>query len=1074
MCFSVHGFANHILGGNLTFDCLGGNQYGITLTIYKDCFGATPATIDETIFFFPSGGACTTFPFSADAPFVSEVEISDLCPSELINSSCNGGLTPGTQQLTYYVEVTLDPGCTWSVEWSAGDWNYFVNLDTSLLPNAYFQTTIDPSAGCDDSVQISSLQVQYYCVGDAVNQFITVDNPNGYVLDYSLTSVLTDFGLPAIYEGGFSAANPIPGLTLDSASGLISFNAPFQFGNYVVAVQIDMYDGGVLVGSLVETMAFVIQLCPVTTTDFVPNGIDTNNATSLLVNPTTVSVCAGEQVCLTVSAENSNNQRIITLTSDFLAQFPSGTFVQTGDNPAVGECCVQTDESMIGTYTIHFEADDDDCDFPGHDELDITLIIEENLAVIATNATICFGDQVAIDASGAAAYNWNVVSGDTDPDFTCATCGNQVLAPETTTVIEVVAVGAPLTCNYRDTVTVNVHLDQLTAVLTNESCNQNDGAIDLTVGGAGPFSYNWDIPFAGQDPAALDGGVHCVVVTDLSLPGCTRDTCFTLTTAPAPSGAISGSITICEGQSADILFDLTGTGPFAINMTPAGPATAIDNDIFTVTPATTTTYTLNSITDSNIPSCTYSVPSSVTVTVLPLIQASFTGISPICQGDNLALTLNVSQPGAYLIDYSINSIPQPQFSGSDGDILNFSPADDATYTVTSVQYAGLPSCVNLLNNSFDVVVNDDPDAVLTGGDEICAGDGLDLTVTLSGTGPWTVDYTANGVAQPPLAIAVSPFTWTQSPAVTTEYCLTSVTDNGVFCTHPINSCQTITVEPVPAVTFSTDQTICLGDNANLVLDLTSSPGLFNATIDVTNGGGTSTVVLSNLIDPYNYVVAPTENTSYTLTAIEYAANPGDCVVNPGTVVTVDIATDIAAELVDTLCTPNGQDYQVIIELSGGDAATYAALAVGAAPGVFAGNTYTSGLIPSGTSASWTFSDQYNCNTINVAIDDYTCPIVTWSGTMEQDTLVICGNNPVIAEFNNDAVFDGDDQQMFVLHTNSGNSLGTIIAIDCDDLAFNDGDTPLVFGAGPVQIQYGTVYYVSSVVGDDDGSGDCVN
>ncbi len=1070
----LSGLANHVLGGNVTFDCLGGNQYGITLTIYKDCFGATPATIDETLFFFPSGGTCSSFPFSADAPFVSEEEISDLCPSESQNSSCNGGLTPGTLLLTYYVVVPLNPSCSWSVEWSAGDWNYFVNLDTGALPNAYFRTTINPANGCDDSVEITSLQVHYYCVGQPVSQLITVDNPNGYTLAYSLTSVLTDFGLPAVYEPGYSAANPIPGLTLNGATGQIAFNAPFQFGNYVVAVEIDMFEGGVLVGSITETMAFVIQLCPFNATDFIPAGVSANSATSQLINATTVSVCAGQPVCFSVIADNNNNQRIIDLATDFLVQFPSGSFTQTGTNPAVGQVCVLTNQAMTGTYTIHFEATDDDCDSPGFDALDITLIIEENLAVSAPSATVCFGETASFTAAGAPLFSWNVVSGDTDPDFLCATCGNQSLTPETTTVVEVVAIGAPASCNFRDTITITVNLGQFTAALTNETCGLNNGAINLTVGGGGPFLYNWDIPFAAQDPSGLSGGTHCVTVTDVSLPGCSRDSCFTLTATLPPSGSISGNTTICQGQSADILFDLEGSGPFSVSMTPSGPAVATDNQVFTVTPAVTTTYVLNGITDSNIPSCIYSVPSSVTITVLPLVSGFFSGPSSVCEGEEVALALNLTQPGLFDVGYSINGIPQPQVTASTGTVLNFSPTVTTDFTLTSVQYAAGNTCPNLQSTTLTVVFNEDPDASLTGGGEICLGDNIDLTISLLGTGPWSVNYTVGGIAQPPMLIAATPFTWSLSPAVTTTYCLTGVTDLSSLCTHPVNVCQTVVVEPVLAVNFSGDPVICFGDAANLQLTLTSSPGLFNATLEVTDSGSSNEVVLTNLVSPYTYTVSPAENTSYKLVSVEYADNPGDCMVFPGLIVDVEIATEIQAEVIDTVCSPNGQQYQLIVELSGGNPAGYTAVAVGAAPGVFAGNLYTSGFIPSGTGAFWTFSDNNACNTVLITIDPYSCPIVTWSGTMQPDTLVLCGNAPVFAEFNNDAVFDGDDQQMFVLHTLPDAFLGTLIATDCGDNGFNDGDTPLVFGSGPGQLQYGTVYYISSVVGDDDGSGDCVN
>ncbi|MGB0424836.1 MAG: hypothetical protein ACPGED_10945, partial [Flavobacteriales bacterium] len=55
MLISINVSANHILGGNISVECLGGDQYGVTLTIYKDCFGATPAAATETVFLIPSG-----------------------------------------------------------------------------------------------------------------------------------------------------------------------------------------------------------------------------------------------------------------------------------------------------------------------------------------------------------------------------------------------------------------------------------------------------------------------------------------------------------------------------------------------------------------------------------------------------------------------------------------------------------------------------------------------------------------------------------------------------------------------------------------------------------------------------------------------------------------------------------------------------------------------------------------------------------------------------------------------------------------------------------------------------------
>ncbi len=48
LCFPTIHFASHIVGGDIGYRCLGGNQYEITLNVYRDCFyGANDAPFDN-------------------------------------------------------------------------------------------------------------------------------------------------------------------------------------------------------------------------------------------------------------------------------------------------------------------------------------------------------------------------------------------------------------------------------------------------------------------------------------------------------------------------------------------------------------------------------------------------------------------------------------------------------------------------------------------------------------------------------------------------------------------------------------------------------------------------------------------------------------------------------------------------------------------------------------------------------------------------------------------------------------------------------------------------------------------
>ena len=56
--FSFKNFATHIVGGEIYYDCLGGNDYRITLKIYRDCTSPSNAPYDSAayIFLFNSAG----------------------------------------------------------------------------------------------------------------------------------------------------------------------------------------------------------------------------------------------------------------------------------------------------------------------------------------------------------------------------------------------------------------------------------------------------------------------------------------------------------------------------------------------------------------------------------------------------------------------------------------------------------------------------------------------------------------------------------------------------------------------------------------------------------------------------------------------------------------------------------------------------------------------------------------------------------------------------------------------------------------------------------------------------------
>lgn len=104
---------------------------------------------------------------------------------------------------------------------------------------------------------------------------------------------------------------------------------------------------------------------------------------------------------------------------------------------------------------------------------------------------------------------------------------------------------------------------QLSAILTQPSCFNNDGAIDVTVtGGTATYSYAW-VPQSGgpvntsEDLSALAGDTYNVTVTDNA--GCTLDTSFTLNTGTQPVISVTATNESCLGfNNGSVTANITG------------------------------------------------------------------------------------------------------------------------------------------------------------------------------------------------------------------------------------------------------------------------------------------------------------------------------------------------------------------------------------------------------------------------------------------------------------------------------------------------------------------------------------
>ena len=356
-------FATHIIGGEITYRCLGGKRYEILLTVYSDCGSSAVLERYYPIQYYATDlGILPSSPLSINVEKQSTTEVKLGCSSSV--STCRGGSDPGVNKVVYKGTVDLS-----AYEGSA-DWRFFWkraarsseidNLQDPEFQDFFIESSINnKAASCNNSVVFDGPAV----VMVSANQEVTFNNvavdADGDQLQYAVVVPKVNYDLDVVYnsiyeynELEFMIFNDTPTLSANSGDLTFSVNG-VQVG--VTDFKVEEYRDGELIGWVKRG----IQVSSEDKDNTIPQISD-----FLGLDVDSVGICAGQTANLSfnVSDDDAGDQLTVLKLSG-----PSGVFSVVNNNSTspTGRILWSTKKTDVGVHAFVIEAKDNVCPQPG-------------------------------------------------------------------------------------------------------------------------------------------------------------------------------------------------------------------------------------------------------------------------------------------------------------------------------------------------------------------------------------------------------------------------------------------------------------------------------------------------------------------------------------------------------------------------------------------------------------------------------------------------------------------------------------------------------------------------------------
>jgi gliding motility-associated-like protein len=737
--------ASHIVGGELYYDFLGGNQYRITLKLFRDCncFNCAAFAATEYVTITNSGGSIIT---QLGLPFPGSNQLSSV-----VNNPCLVTTDVCVEEAVYTGTVNLPPiGGGYNLMYQRCCRNITNNLigDQGATFAAHIPGTDVVANSANSSPRFDNFPPIFICNNAPLIFDHSATDPDGNVLRYSLSAPFdgADPNCPdpspnsqtggvcptipgaynaVIYQNSFSPINPLNDppnsgvMRIDSVTGILTCTPNTQ-GQFIVGVQVDEYNNGVLIGSTTRDFQFNVVQCNIPIAAIPSNSIDpttgigvytvecadssiTFNASIFNPPPTTTPLTVHWDFGIPNRTDDTSN-----LTNPSFVYPDTGTFLVTliVSKEINGQGCYDTAEAIVKVYPVFF---------PGFE-----FVSSINSACL--DVSLNLEDKTVSTSGSVTSWFWNFGDGtnSTQPNPT-----KQYSSPGTFPITLTVANARGCSGTFRDTAIIhpkpNADFDA-PAVCENQPSLFNDAS---TISPGGITTYDWDFDGIGTSsvrsplfsfPSTGSKLVRLIVVSD---KGCS-DTLFkAVMVNPFPTITASPKISSrCPFQQVQL--DAQGGVSYVWF-----PSTGLDNPTSATPIATTDTSSIMYVvqgTDAN--GCSNKDSVQINVYGFPAINAGVDTSVCLSAGSFRDSVMLVATGG-------VTYVWSPTTGLSDATVFNpvSRPLQNTTYYVTGTDANG---CVNV--DSVNVYFLDPSlNLILENEKPICEGQDGSATVADQGS-----------------------------------------------------------------------------------------------------------------------------------------------------------------------------------------------------------------------------------------------------------------------------------------------------------------------------------------------------